>query len=209
MKKLVTLFLAGSVIAAGCVGNPDGEKAETSDAATPAATQGAASLKVDTTSSIAWLGKKVSGSHNGTIKLQDGELFFTDGKLSGGSFSIDMNTLTNEDLTDPEYRGKLEAHLKADDFFAVEKFPVSKFEITGVEDKGNNELSISGNLTIRDSTKNITFPAIVTESAADKFAATADFNINRLDWGVQYTGMKDDLISKEINFKVALSASKQ
>lgn len=209
MKKLLTLFIAGSIIATGCVGNPEGEKAETTDASTPVTAQGTASLKVDTTSTIAWLGKKVSGSHNGTIKLQGGELFFTDGKLTSGSFTIDMNTLSNLDLTDAEYRGKLEGHLKADDFFAVEKFPTSKFEITGVEAKENNVLTVSGNLTIRDVTKNITFPVTVTENTADKFAATADFNINRLDWGVKYTGMKDDLISEEINFKIALSASKQ
>lgn len=201
-------LLGTTVIAVACVDNPKGDKAETSDAVAPAAS-GDTKLIVDATaSSLAWAGRKVSGSHNGTINIQSGELSFTEGKLAGGSFIIDMGSITNLDITDAEYKAKLEGHLKADDFFAADKYPTSKFEITNVADNGDSSLTLSGNLTIRDSTKNITFPVSVTENTADKFAANADFNIKRQDWGVKYTGMKDDLISDEINFKVALVAAK-
>ena len=208
MKKLFFMLLAGSLTLAACVSNPKGDKAETADAATPAS-GGDVKMMVDTTaSSLAWTGRKVSGSHNGTVRIQGGELSFADNKLAGGNFVINMATINDLDLTDAEYKAKLEGHLKADDFFAVDKFPTSKFVITNVTDNGNNALTISGNLTIRDSTKNITFPATITENTAEKFAATADFNIKRKDWGVMYEGMKDDLISEEINFKVNLVAVK-
>ena len=117
-----------------------------------------------------------------------------------------MTSINNHDLTDPEYKGKLENHLKSEDFFAVEKHPTSKFEITEVKDLTDNKVSVSGNLTLRDVTKNITYEAEVLESSDAKFVAKADFNINRKDWGVAYEGMKDDLISNEINFKINLIA---
>ncbi|HRP57624.1 YceI family protein [Agriterribacter sp.] len=206
MKKVIFSFSIAA-LAVGCVSNPEGNKAETTDAVVAAAVEGDR-LAVDTTvSTIAWHGRKVTGEHTGSIKLQSGDLVINEGKLTGGSFIIDMNSIENKDVTDPEFKGKLENHLKSDDFFAVEKYPVSKFEITEVKDLGNNKVSIAGNLTLRDATKNITYEADVIESSADKFAAKADFNINRKDWGVAYEGMKDDLISDEINFKINLVAA--
>ena len=205
MKK-VFFFLSIAVVAASCVSNPEGAKAETKDAVAAEAMEGD-KLAVDPAgSSITWLGKKVTGQHTGTINLHSGELILNEGKLAGGSFTVDMASLENKDLTDPEYKGKLEKHLKSDDFFAVEKYPTSKFEITEVKDLGNNKIAVAGNLTLRDATKNITYEADVIESSATKFAAKADFNINRKDWGVAYEGMKDDLISDEINFKIHIVA---
>ena len=207
MKKVI-FSLSIAALAVSCVSNPEGEKAETTDAVAASAVEGDR-LTVDTAAStIVWHGKKVSGAHTGSIELQSGDLIINEGKLAGGSFVVDMASLENKDVTDPEFKGKLENHLKSDDFFAVEKFPTSKFEITEVKNIGNNKLSIAGNLTLRDATKNITYEADIIESSADKFAAKADFNINRKDWGVAYEGMKDDLISDEINFKINLVAGK-
>lgn len=206
MKK-VFYFLSIAAIAASCVSNPEGDKAETKDAVTATETAEGKKLPVDHTgSTITWLGKKVSGQHTGSIKLQSGELVLNNGKLQGGSFLIDMASLENKDITDPEYKGKLENHLKSDDFFAVAKFPTSKFEITEVKHLDSGKVSIAGNLTLREVTKNITYTADIVESSDSKFVAKADFNINRKDWGVAYEGMKDDLISDEINFKINLVA---
>ena len=73
--------------------------------------------KVDTKSSfINWTGKKVVGSHEGTIKLSGGELTFAAGKLTGGSFSIDMTSMENTDMQGGGAE-KLMGHLKSDDFF--------------------------------------------------------------------------------------------
>lgn len=206
MKK-VFFFLSVAVLAFSCVSNPEGDKAETKEAVSPATPEVGDKLAVNTgASTITWMGNKVTGKHTGNINLQHGELILNDGKLAGGSFIIDMTSINNHDLTDPEYKGKLENHLKSEDFFAVEKHPTSKFEITEVKDLTDNKVSVSGNLTLRDVTKNITYEAEVLESSDAKFVAKADFNINRKDWGVAYEGMKDDLISNEINFKINLIA---
>lgn len=208
MKKLVLLMAAGGFLLASCASNPEGEKAVTSDAVEGSVANGE-SYNVDASASgIKWTGNKVTGSHHGTINIQSGTLLVDNGQLSGGQFVIDMNSIVNEDLTDPEYKGKLEGHLKADDFFAVDKHPTSTFEITEVTDQGNGAIGVSGNLTIRDITKNITFNATASENTADKIVVDADFNINRKDWNVMYEGQKDDLISDEINYKVHLEATK-
>ncbi|MBO9634276.1 MAG: YceI family protein [Chitinophagaceae bacterium] len=209
MKKLLFVLLGGSVFVTSCVDNPEGKKAETTESVTPAATTGGASLTVDTAaSSIAWLGNKVTGKHNGTIRISGGSLQIQDGKLTGGKFTVNMGSLTNLDITDTAYKAKLEGHLKAPDFFDVAKYPEANFEITNVSDSTAGKLKISGNLTLKGVSKNITFDADVLESTATAFKAKADFNINRLDWGVSYPGMKDDAISQEINLKVDLQAKK-
>lgn len=207
MKKLLFVLLGGSVFMTSCVDNPEGKKAETTESVTPAAATGGVTLSVDTAaSSIAWLGNKVTGKHHGTIRISSGTLQVQDGKLTGGKFTVNMNSLTNLDITDTAYKAKLEGHLKAADFFDVAKFPEATFEITSVSDSTAGKLTIAGNLTLKGVSKNITFDADVVESTATTFKAKADFNINRLDWGVSYPGMKDDAISQEINLKVDLQA---
>ena len=82
--------------------------------------------KIDVAKSkIEWVGKKVTGQHNGTVNFKEGNVVFKGKKLSGGSFIVDMNSLTATDLQG-EYQGKLNGHLKADDFFGTEKFPTAK-----------------------------------------------------------------------------------
>jgi len=106
-----------------------------------------------------------------------------------------------------EFKGKLEGHLKSPDFFDVANFPEATFEITSVTAGAEaGTATISGNLTMRGVTKNITFPATVTEATETSVKASADFNVLREDWGLVYKGMADDLISKEFNLKVELVA---
>src|SRR5690606_27059675 len=164
-------------------------------------------LAVDTTqSTVHWTGRKVSGQHHGDVQIKSGTLTVEEGKLVGGNFVIDLTTIANHDL-DGEYKGKLEGHLKSADFFDVDNHPEASFEIANVQDgAAAGDVVISGNLTIRGVTKNITFEAQVEEVSDTSVKAMADFNIAREDWGVNYAGQADDLISKEINFKVTLVA---
>lgn len=207
MKKLLFVLLGGSVFMTSCVDNPEGKKAETTESVTPAQATGGAGLTVDTAaSSIAWLGNKVTGKHNGTVRLSGGTLQVADGKLTGGKFTINMTSLVNLDITDTAYKAKLEGHLKSPDFFDVAKYPEATFEITSVTDSANNKVKIAGNLTLKGISKNITFDADVIENTPASFKAKADFNINRHDWNITYPGQKDDAISQEINLKVDLQA---
>ncbi|MCB0575506.1 MAG: YceI family protein, partial [Saprospiraceae bacterium] len=88
------------------------------------------SYNVDVNSStVVWTGYKVTGKHTGTVKIKNGNLSWDNGQLTGGSFEIDMNSITCTDQ-EGEWAQKLVGHLKSEDFFGVEKYPTSKFVIT-------------------------------------------------------------------------------
>lgn len=207
MKKTFLAFAISGLIFASCSSNPEGEKAEVSEASEVVETQGT-QLTVDTqASNVVWTGKKVSTAHHGEIKIKSGSVTVEGDALKGGQFIIDMTTLENKDLSG-EWKAKIEGHLHTEDFFHTEKHPEAKLEITNVEGSGVGVAKVSANLTIKEITKNITFNADVTEISDAAFKATADFNIVRADWGIVYPGMPDDLISAEINFKVSIVANK-
>lgn len=209
MKKLVLFAAVASLVLASCAGNPDGKKAETKDSVEVAEQLAGTSYSVDTTQSqLVWTGTKVTGAHTGTVTIKSGSVTVDNGAITGGNFVLDMNSINSTDMTG-EYKEQLDGHLKADDFFAVATYPEATFEITEVKPGATaTDAVVSGNLTIKGISKNITFDAKVGEVTDSVVNYSADFNITREDWGVNYEGKKDDLISKEINFKVTIVATK-
>lgn len=217
MRNLLLIAAAATVLAS-C--NPSSKSAGEAGAVKDAS-ENAVSYVVDkSASSIRWEGAKITETvHYGQIALADGSLSVNDGNLDAGSFTIDMNTVTNEDLTDAEYNGKLIGHLKSADFFHTEAFPTAKFEITSVSPstEAGATHSISGNLTIKDVTKGISFPASVNITDTE-LTANASFTINRNDWGVVWGGtltdqsikdyLQNNLIKDEIAFQIQLKANK-
>ncbi len=109
-------------------------------------------------SSLTWTGKKVTGQHYGTIQLQDGWVDISGGKFAGGSFTIDMTTIVCNDL-EGEMKGKLEGHLKSDDFFSVEKFKTAVLVIKSSEAISADDFKVNGELTIKGKTHPIVFTA--------------------------------------------------
>lgn len=176
---------------------------------------------VDSNSTIAWMGSKPTGNHSGTLKVSEGKIMVDGNNITGGNFIINMNTLADTDMAgDAENQKKLEGHLKSPDFFNVEKFPTAKFVIQEVKPYQPDSVSstsfknathtISGNLTLKDSTKFISFPAKVTMDN-NSLVAVADLNIDRTLWGLNYKGPgnpQDWFISKTVNIKINISATK-
>lgn len=172
-------------------------------------------VDVDTAKSqIIWKGYKVTGAHHGTINLENGKLNFANGALTGGSFEIDMASLAVKDIQG-EYAGKLEGHLKSDDFFGVANFPTAKFVITKVYPKGTpGDYKIIGALTIKETTKEIKFYASVKEEAGAN-VATANITIDRSEFNVRYgsgnffENLGDKTIYDEFDLEIKLvTASK-
>lgn len=146
-----------------------------------------ASYKVDTQKSVLkWNGKKVTGEHSGTIKLQDGSLTVDGNKLTGGTFSIDMNTIVCTDLTDASYNAKFIGHMKSEDFFNTAKFPTSTFKITKVAPgKSANEYTITGDMTIKGVTNAVTFPATV-KADGNSIAVNGKATLDRTKYDIRY-----------------------
>ena len=116
-------------------------------------------------SNIHWLAKKVTGEHEGVIKLVEGSFEMDDDQINGGSFTVDMTSIICTDLSG-EYKGKLEGHLKSDDFFGVEKFPRASMLITKSEKKMENHYAMEGALTIKGITNPINFEMHVEGNTA-------------------------------------------
>lgn len=137
-------------------------------------------------STITWVGKKVTGQHNGTIKLKEGALNMTDGKLSGGSFVIDMSSITNLDMAGKEGAGKLEGHLKSEDFFNVAEHSTATLTITDVVHRGTDgSYKVIGDLTIKGITKPVKFNTQIVEEGGMQ-VASADITVDRSDYNVRY-----------------------
>lgn len=149
--------------------------------------------------------KAESLSHFGTVKLKSGNLVFSNGEVSGGSFVIDMNTMDAEDLNgDTKLKKMFENHLKSDDFFDVTKFPVSTFNIKSVKKLKSNSYNyqIHGVLMIKGISKNISFPVKASESNGLFTLSSAKFTFNRKDFGLKYNIFEDMLISNEVEMNV-------
>lgn len=135
-------------------------------------------------SHVGWHGKKVTGEHNGAISVKDGSLEVVDGKIKSGTISIDMQSITNEDITNEEYNQKLVGHLKSDDFFGVETYPTATLVLTEVKQSGSN-YTFTGDLTIKGITKAITFEG-TSESGSSAVTVTGKLIIDRSDYNVRY-----------------------
>ncbi|MEY4526069.1 MAG: hypothetical protein RIR57_1440 [Bacteroidota bacterium] len=154
-------------------------------------------------SSIAWLAKKVTGEHNGTVGISAGALNVNGNKLIGGNFTIDLKTIKALDITDPGYNQKFIGHITSGDFFEIEKFPTATFVITKVA--GNQ---VTGNLTVKGITKSITFPAEIAVKGG-KVTAKANITIDRTDFNIKYGSKKffDSIGDKAIYDDFALTVS--
>ncbi|WP_293873100.1 YceI family protein [Flavobacterium sp.] len=139
------------------------------------------SKKIDAQkSTITWVGKKVTGEHTGTVNLKDGNLIFKDGKVAGGNFTVDMTSLTSTDLTG-DWKGKLNGHLKSEDFFGTEKYPTSTLVFKKITAKPNGVYTVTGDLTIKGITNPVTF-----DLNAKGNTATTAVTIDRTKYGIKY-----------------------
>ncbi|HVK97669.1 MAG TPA: YceI family protein [Flavisolibacter sp.] len=217
-KNILAAFTIATALVA-CQGAPNADKATVSDKQNEATASGT-NYKIDTaTSEITWVGTKPVGQHEGTFNLNEGTLIVQNGEIVGGNFTIDILSLNNKDL-EGETKGMLEGHLKGADFFDVEKYPTATFTITDVQpfDSTTNRSLlagathfISGNLKLKDSTKNISFPAVV-QKQGNAITAKANFNIDRTNWGMSYgndKSLQDKFIRPEVNLQLNITALDQ
>jgi hypothetical protein len=225
MKKIV---LSCAVILALTVASCKNNIANAEQAVEQAADQAAAAVEkaaatvmasgtytVEPSSVVEWVGKKPTGQHTGTIGLQSGSLTIDNGKVTG-DFTIDMNSITVTDITEADGKLDLEAHLKgtgkedgADHFFNVKTYPTGTFKLTSFD--GAN---VTGDLTLKGKTKTISFPATLTITDNEVTLESKPFEINRVDFGVNYASksvfgdLKDKFINDEIELVVKVKAKK-
>ncbi len=173
---------------------------------------GESKLAVDaSTSKLVYVAKKaiIDSKHTGEVKIKDGFLTFAGDTLKGGEFTIDMNTITNTDLTDAEYNKKFIGHITSEDFFDVKKFPTSKLVIKTATKEKDNTYAIVADLTIKGKSAPVNFTATVS-----KDEAKANIVVDRTAHDVKYgsgkffQGLGDKAIAENIDFTVDLKVKK-
>ena len=163
-------------------------------------------------SDVHWWGYKVAkseaSSHDGTVKVKSGDMIMKGNQLVGGSFVLDMTSISSTDLTG-EYQQKLNGHLKNGDFFEVEKFPTASFKITGVKKNSDKIYSslVTGNLTVKGKTNSITFPAKISYSKGVVSLVSNKFSFDRQKFDVAYKStMQDVFVKDDIDMQVKVTA---
>lgn len=145
--------------------------------------------KVVEGSSMDWRAAHLGGAEPrfGKVFLQGAEVKVTEGQVTNAKAVFDMTSFTVENFEDPEMIAKLSGHLQNEDFFNVALYPTSTFILTGVEAvEGEFNSAVTGNLTILDSTKSITFMANVDLTDDGLSIKSEDFAVDRRDWGLVY-----------------------
>jgi polyisoprenoid-binding protein YceI len=156
-------------------------------------------------SSLGFTGSKVTGSHPGKFEKISGSVTLVGGKAEGGKVMVtaDIDSLK----TDQE---KLDGHLKSPDFFDAGKFPKATFTSAEIKAGGEGGAShtVIGELELHGVKKTVSFPANITVGA-DAVTGTAEFSINRKDFGIVYPGKPDDLIRDGVVLKLSLKAPRK
>ena len=204
--------IAVLLLATGC-NNPAADAVDAKVAAAEPVNEDAAGASDDTakteklpltseTTTIEFVGSKVTGSHEGGFKKFDGTFHLVSADLAQCRLNaeIDMDST----WSDSE---KLTGHLKSADFFDVKKYPTAKFVSTKIEPATGKKAShtITGNLTLHGVTKSIAFPATlkITDQAA---SLESEFAINRKDFKIVYPGQPDNLIRDEVVIRLKINA---
>lgn len=219
--KLTSLLFATIVcFMFACNNAPKGDQTKITDEQETTEANGASFIVDTAASSIRFTGHGVGKNHPGKFKLSSGSVAVANDQITGGQFTINIQSL---DLEQKEtmFQEKLRPHLLSGDFFNSEKFGTAKFEITKVEPyKPNSKdtslveganFNVSGNFTLKDVTKNITFPARI-DLDESTIKAEANFDIDRRQWQMNYGNDKtlgDKFISETVNIELDLQAKKQ
>lgn len=215
MKKIILGLGIVSVLLTACGSNSGNtDNASTSEAKEVSQASGT-QYAVDTAAStLGWRAAHKGGLNPryGTLKVESGDFSVDNDAITAGNFVVNLNSLYVDPASVTESSKKPEDlvnHLKSEDFFNAAKYPTVKFAITKVEPfdstKAQSALPgatniVSGNLTIKDSSVNVTFPAVI-KIANGEADLQAKFVVDRTSWGLRYgaTGNPADwMISKDI-----------
>lgn len=219
MKKIIYLFGIAAFLM-GCTPK-NADEAKTGEAKSVAESTGAEYDMNTEATQINWRGTKPGGEHYGTVSASEGKLMVENGNITGGTFTIDLNSIVCEDL-EGDMNARLVGHLKSEDFFYTENYPEAVFEIVSINEYTGEAPAegvsptheITGNLTMRGETKSITFPAMVKMEGDRVMAKTNEFSIDRTKWGVNFKSksvfaeFKDDFINDMINLQFSVEFNK-
>ena len=158
-------------------------------------------------STVKWVGKKVTGSHEGNISIKEGHIHFDDNAFTGGNIVIDMSTIECTDL-DGDSKQNIENHLSSDDFFGVKKYPTANLEVISAEKVkySKNKYRVKGILEIKSIKNDVEFEVVI-----DNSLAKVELVIDRTKYDIKYgsgsffDNLGDKMIYDDFNLSVSLT----
>jgi len=218
--KIASLLALPAILLTMSCGGPQGDRAATGEAREVVEAKGKVYIAEVGSSRIEWIGTKPTGQHNGTINISKGQVVVDNGQIVGGEIVIDMNSIVVLDITDAETNAKLRNHLLSADFFETETYPEARFVFTSVEKYQGEQTGlvefthlVSGNLTMKDATRNVTFPALIDMQGQSLKAVSDSFIIDRSEWNVKFgsrrffDNLKDNFIHDDIVLRIMFLAN--
>jgi polyisoprenoid-binding protein YceI len=163
-------------------------------------------------SEVKWKGTKMRGlgKHEGIISIKSGYFETKDGEFYGGKIVFDMNSISVTDIPkrEPIPRRRLNNHLKSDDFFGVEKYPEAEFLIVKVLKKEKQNITVEGELSIRDVKDRIKVLLEISRDNSEIRSISSKLEFDRFNWNIGYKGSWADrtLVDKEIEITLLLYA---
>ena len=190
MKKLLffnTFLLTFLFIFQGCVNkqnNTNNESIQETTIESKQIASGLFSIDIEK-SNIEWIGKKPTGTHDGTVNVSKGFIELNKkGEITNGEFVLDMNSISCSDLQGKK-KESLDSHLKDADFFNTEEYPTSTFKINEVSSD-----TIYGTLTIKGIAQKIKFPfkeMVYTNKDTTTLEYRSEIIIDRTLFDIKYS----------------------
>jgi len=219
MKKIVLSLFIASTLLSSCSSDT---KLEASEAENVEIVENETTIEltnIDQTSYTEWRAWHFGGvgERFGKIYLNSATALLNNDELTNLKVEIDMKSFTVDSFSEEEAedKEKLTGHLQSADFFDVENNPTAIFEMTNIESTdGKYDSKVTGNLTIMNVVKSITFNANVEVSGDHISILSEDFIVNRTDWGLTYhvegsEGVPlDYIISNDLGFTINVNIKK-
>ncbi|GMU73851.1 MAG: hypothetical protein AMXMBFR44_0500 [Candidatus Campbellbacteria bacterium] len=165
-----------------------------------------------TQSSIEWTGSKTlikDYYDTGTLAFSNGSVSVSGGAIVDGAFTVDMNSFAVLSTSNTKVPGSnLAGHLKSADFFDIATYPTATIDLVSVVDG-----TVTADVTIKGITKQVTFPAVITQEG-NTITASAQTTIDRTLWDIRYGSSKffgelgDNVINDNVDLKLSLVATK-
>lgn len=166
---------------------------------------------VDVSKSVVeWKGTMVGVYHHtGIAKFQKGKISLENGRISQGTFVVDMNSL---EATDENYnpeegntKEKLIQHLKSDDFFLVEEYPTASFTLTQFDGE-----TATGTMTIRGTEGEVTVKDLDVHAHDGELHITGKTSFDRRHYGVEFTHpLEEMVVADEVELNIDITATQQ
>lgn len=151
-------------------------------------------------SSLGFVGAKITAKHDGGFKVMAGTAVVADNKVVGAKVIVSMVSTWAD-------HPKLEKHLKNADFFDIEKFPSATFVADSVTEGGRMGAThtVEGMLDFHGHIAPVSFPVTITQNESGAVHVVGTTLVNRHDWGVSYPGMPDNLIKDSVQLSLDLN----